>query len=117
MMTEKEKEFEIQKALGLAFECNLTITTLLTPQIDIQKIKDAVEKHTFTSKCIKEEAYSYPAFTEHSEAKLKFEVKCVDNIIERLSTELRPYSVEILISFKTSYDNCRFIESEYLSNI
>lgn len=94
-----KKEFEVQKALGLAMECDLTVTAL-THQTSAQEIKDAVKKHTFTSRCIKEEACYYSSYTGHSRAKLTFEVKCVDNIIPRISAELQPHPVEIKIVFR-----------------
>ena len=113
-MTEKEKEFEVQKALGLAGEYFLIITTTsMEPQVHGQKIKEAVEKHTFVSKCIAEEVnYPYSKYTAAGgyevvqgiagpvEIILTFCVKCVHGIKNRIITEFQHTSYEINIELK-----------------
>ena len=103
------KEFEIQKALGLAEEYFLTITTTnITPKICVQTIKDAVEKHTFVSKCIaKEIKYLYTTpiisgdykviYTSAGPTRitLTFCVKCIHEVENLIITELQYTSHEI----------------------
>ena len=107
-MTKTEKEFEIQRALGLAEEYILIINaTSIEPQVCRQKIKDAVEKHTFVSKCIAEEvnhSYTIHPISGHYETcstyagrkiTLTFCVKCIHKVKSLIITEFQPYEVNI----------------------
>lgn len=114
-MTKTEKEFKIQKALGLADEYFLMITTTsVDPQIYSQKIKDAVEKHTFVSKDMtKEIKYPYAKYTTTgygieyintgpAEITLIFCVKCIHDIKNLIITELQSSTNEIDIELRAS---------------
>ncbi|KKK61903.1 hypothetical protein LCGC14_3009690, partial [marine sediment metagenome] len=84
------KEFEVQKALGLAGEYDLAINT--GPSGSVQAIKDAVVKHSFTSKCF-EVVYSDIDEPCVPYVTLKFEVGCVHEIMELIKVELHPHSI------------------------
>lgn len=107
------KEFKVQKALGLAGEYFLTITATSTePQAYIQKIKEVVEKHTFTSKCIATEVkYFYTKHTTtgggigHTATGLTgivitFCVKCLHEIKDLIITEFPHTSHKIDIELR-----------------
>ena len=105
------KEFEIQKALGLAGEYRLTLDTTSTKYITIQNIKDAVEKHTFTSVCVTQNV-DWPYSTHYdrltgaavttsagySVITLIFEVRCVHTILRHIETELYPHDITMLLT-------------------
>lgn len=113
------KEFEVQKALGLAEEYILIITTTgIEPKVCLQKIKDAVEKHTFVSKDIAREIkYPHAKYTTTgygvecinagpAEIILTFCVKCVHDIKNLIITELQPYeiiNIELMV-YSGSFD-------------
>lgn len=90
------KEFDVQKALGLAGEYELIID--IEPLVSVKAIKDAVARHAFTSRCFeimyfdstKDPVYSM------SYATLKFEVKCVHEITQLIIKDL-PHSLTIRI--------------------
>ena len=107
-MTTKEKEFEVQRALGLAEGYILIIqSTSIEPQVSVQKIEEAVEKHTFVSKCIATKVdYPYAKYTttgygvEYINAGpgkiiLTFSVKCIHKVKSLIITELQPYEINI----------------------
>jgi len=94
------KEFEIQKALGLAEEYDLVINA--GPSVSVQAIKDAVEKHSFTSKCF-EIVYSDIDEPCVPYVTLKFEVGCVHEIVKLIVSEFYPrFAIRILVKRSTN---------------
>ncbi|KKK88394.1 hypothetical protein LCGC14_2743600 [marine sediment metagenome] len=89
------KEFEVQKALGLAGEYDLTVN--IGPPVRTQEVKVAVEKHTFASVCFRETYTDITDLAGIPWATLKFEVKCVHEVVKLIAAELHLPSVVVNI--------------------
>ena len=87
-----EKEFKVQKALGLADQFKLKICVRTNQEVNFEILKKAVEKavekHTFQWEYIEGVCYfqmPYPGIS----CELSYGVKCIPNIMGYLSKELQ----------------------------
>ena len=81
-MNSKNKEYEVQKALGLAGEWKLTITSKGSPK-DLNKVEDELKNDSFNCICTKKEN-KYSSLTPYGWIEIReYKIKCPNELIDR----------------------------------